>query len=187
MIFLSKSSLRYASEVCQLAVGAGTVSRIPSTLGSMRSWQYDSAVSEIACSSSVNKLLVFKGSCQSNFTGACRYRLPRAADRSGVRNCLVACLYVGRNMLKSCSRTKKVFQLHKSYCYTRHKTKISVIGRRWPRKTPRQKNRGSEALRGGKEASIITSSTRRLGRLGRLMRSRETECKIRDASTENAC
>jgi hypothetical protein len=76
------------------------VSYVPSTLGSIRSWQYDSAVSEIACSSSVNKLLAFNGSCQSNLTGACIYRLPRAADRSGVRNCLVACLYVGRSMLR---------------------------------------------------------------------------------------
>ncbi|KAH8634913.1 glutaryl-CoA dehydrogenase mitochondrial precursor [Alternaria alternata] len=101
MIFLSKFSLRYASELRQLAIETEAMSRVPSTLGSIRSWQYDSAVSEMACSSSVNKLLVFNGSCQSNFTGACKYRLPRAADRSGVRNCRVACLYVGRSMLKS--------------------------------------------------------------------------------------
>ena len=50
----SKSSLRYASR----------------TRGNKRSWEYDSAVSEMASSSSVNKLLDARGSVQSNVDGA---------------------------------------------------------------------------------------------------------------------
>jgi hypothetical protein len=46
----------------------------------MRSWQYDSAVSEIANSSSVNKLLLPSGSFQLNAAGVCAWRMPIKAD-----------------------------------------------------------------------------------------------------------
>lgn len=49
--------------------------RIPSTLGSIRSWQYDLAVSCMASSSWVNREAASSGSCQFRVTGACAYRL----------------------------------------------------------------------------------------------------------------
>lgn len=65
----------------------------------MRSWQYASAVSAIASSSSVNRLLEPRGSFQSKATGVCRYRLPMAAERAVVLNCLAACLEMGLSMV----------------------------------------------------------------------------------------
>jgi hypothetical protein len=81
--------------------GLHQMMHIPSTLGSMRSWQYDSAVSEIANSSSVNRLFAFNGSVQSKATGACRERVPMM-ERAGALNCLAACLHNGRNMFVVC-------------------------------------------------------------------------------------
>jgi hypothetical protein len=46
----------------------------------MRSWQYDSAVSEIANSSSVKRLLLPSGSFQSKAAGVCAWRRAREAD-----------------------------------------------------------------------------------------------------------
>jgi hypothetical protein len=65
---------------------------VPRTRGSMRSWQYDSAVSDMAISSSVNKLFAFKGSVQSKDTGACMERFAMTAERAGALNCLAACV-----------------------------------------------------------------------------------------------
>jgi len=55
----------------------------------------------MASSSSVNKLLAFNGSFQSNDTGACKHRFPIAADRIGVCNCLETFLDTNRSMLNT--------------------------------------------------------------------------------------
>lgn len=75
------------------------LSNLPRTLGSIRSWQYDSAVSEMACSSSVSKLLAFKGSFQSNDTGVVMCRLPIGAERMFAFKGLDACLQSGRSIV----------------------------------------------------------------------------------------
>lgn len=49
--------------------------RIPSTLGNIRVWQYDLAVSCMAISSSVNREAASSGSSQFRVTGACAYRV----------------------------------------------------------------------------------------------------------------
>ena len=85
----------------------GMIRYTPSTRGSMRSWQYDSAVSDIAISSSVNKLLEPSGSFQSKGIGACRCRFPKAADKTGLLTCRTACLHIGRSMLiEECGKVK---------------------------------------------------------------------------------
>ena len=54
--------------------------RIPNTLGSILSWQYDLAVSCMASSSSVNREAASSGSSQFRATGACAYRLLEIVD-----------------------------------------------------------------------------------------------------------
>jgi hypothetical protein len=89
---------------------------IPRTLGSIRSWQYDSAVSEMATSSSVSKLFALSGSFQSNDTGACRCRLPIAAGRMVVFSCLAACLQNGRSIVDQFECQESMLDWEREVC-----------------------------------------------------------------------
>lgn len=63
--------------------------RVRRTLGSNCSWQYFSAVSEIASSSSVNRFWELRGSCQSNGgadeAAAAKFRLAPACSEGALR------------------------------------------------------------------------------------------------------
>ena len=63
----------------------------PSTLGSMRSWQYDLAVSCMANSSSVNKVDDARGSSQLNGTGAWTYLRPNSPAHRAEASRLEVC------------------------------------------------------------------------------------------------
>ena len=109
----------------------GMIQYAPSTRGSMRSWQYDSAVSDIAISSSVNKLLEPSGSFQSKGIGACRCRFPKAADKTGLLTCRTACLHIGRSMLiEECGKVKNAATQEKitQRFVNRVKSKTRIIG-----------------------------------------------------------
>lgn len=66
----------------------------------MRSWQYDSAVSAMASSSSVNRLVEPNGSFQSNATGAWSWRRASGAARAEALNCLAEWRVTDLNILK---------------------------------------------------------------------------------------
>lgn len=76
----------------------------------------------MANSSSVNRDFAFNGSVQSNATGACSERRPRA-ERAGAFNCLAACLHNGRNMLMYVveERKYKLYNLGIYLCYFQKK------------------------------------------------------------------
>jgi hypothetical protein len=79
---------------------------VPVTRGSKRSWQYDSAVSAIASSSSVNILLEPSGSFQSKVVYVDAHRAV-ATDRPAVFNRAAARVQTDLNMIYVCIKSAK--------------------------------------------------------------------------------
>ena len=75
---------------------------LPKTRGANLSWQYLSAVSPMACSSSVNSVLELRGSCQLKTTPAAGTYVLRGATaerRAAVLALAAFDLKMGRNMV----------------------------------------------------------------------------------------
>jgi len=105
-------------------VGHRNANYIPSTRGSIRSWQYEFAVSEIANSSSVNSEAESKGSSQLSATGACAYRLVIVENLVAVPNCLRKAALIIMNMYtqmqREYGRKKKSGIIFTHYEFTPH-------------------------------------------------------------------
>jgi len=106
----------------------------------------------MANSSSVNKLLAFNGSFQSNDTGACKHRFAIAADRTGVRNCLETFLDADRSILNTvngCTGFEKIG----NYYIRREGEDI----RNWTMLASEPPHHGNNrGSRGGKKSDTIT-------------------------------
>lgn len=80
---------------------------LPRTRGSIRSWQYDRAVSWIANSSSVNREAESRGSSQLNGTGAWTWRLAIVRCIAAPRGCLLNTLLIMMGVSTTTKLTKE--------------------------------------------------------------------------------